>query len=124
MATNLVFSDGDSGVWPNATPTAVEGGVAPASGLACLVGQKPGVCLNDAGEGSNDSGACDVAIRDTYDLEVTDEATGGIAYGDIVYYDEGDDALTNDPTGNVFYGYARGVVGDGLTATIPISVGY
>lgn len=120
MAVNLVYADGESGVWSNVTPTNVEGGGSPASGKAALVSQKPGVCLNNAGEGNNDAGACDLAIQNTFSLPVT--AVGAIAYGDEIYYTTATNILTDASAGGVLFGYARAALGIG-SGDIPVSVG-
>ncbi len=61
----------------------------------------------------------------SYKLSVFDEATTGIAIGDLIYYDDtavGSPStnLTNVAESNVIFGYALGVVTANATATIEI----
>lgn len=122
MATNL-YMDERRYIKGAATAPAT-----PVSGDPVLLGQIPGVALTDEGEGGNASGEITIDTAGVYDLSVKGENAGGnsaVAIGDIIYYEAGQTPpLNKDATNGVRFGYALGTVGSGLTATIPVRIGY
>lgn len=122
MATNLHMNDGrylTGAATAPATPT---------SGDPVLLGQIPGVALTDEAEGGNAAGQITLDTGGVYNLSVKGEGAAGnaaVAIGDIIYYEAGQTPpLNKDATNGVRFGYALGTVGSGLTATIPVKVGY
>lgn len=123
MATNMIQAPQDT-VLSNVTPSYP---AAPTSGAPGLVGQIPGVCLNDAGEGGNAAGAVDFETAGVFDLEVEAVNNGGnsaVAVGDILYYEAGEDPPLNKDATAVRFGYALEVISSGQTGTIKVKVGY
>lgn len=95
----------------------------PAVGAPVRLGLLTGVAMTLEGEGGNVAGQCTVDFGDrVYTHSVVDEVAGGggIAIGDVLFYDDVLDGLTNDPSGNYFFGFALEAVGNGLTATIRV----
>lgn len=96
----------------------------PASGDPVVVGQIPGVALID----EQTDGAVTVDTAGVYNLSVKGENNAGnsaVAVGDILYFEAGQTPPINkDNVAGVRFGYALGTVGSGLTATIPVKVGY
>ncbi len=122
MATNLYMEEGrylTGAATAPATPT---------SGGPVLLGQIPGVAMGLEGEGGNASAEITIDTKGVYNLSVKGENAGGnsaVAIGDIIYYEAGQTPpLNKDATNGVRFGYALGTVGSGLTATIPVKIGY
>lgn len=94
---------------------------APDSGDPVLLGQIPGVAVQDEeadGDTSIDTGG-------VYNLDVVGEDDGGnaaIAAGDIVYYDAGE--INVDAVNGTRYGYALDAVDAGATTNIRVKIGY
>lgn len=122
MATNLYQHDGR---YLSAVASAP---ATPVSGNPVLIGQIPGVALTDEGEGGNDATKTSIDTGGVYNLNVEGVDGSGnsaVALGDILYYDAAATVKINkDATNGVRFGYALGTVGSGLTATIPIKIGY
>jgi predicted RecA/RadA family phage recombinase len=115
MATNQVYSKGDELIEP------VASGVL--SGAPVVVGQMPGVAQTDRDANGNAS----VDFDGVYNLSVKGINAGGntaIAYGDILYYTTGDTPPISAKATGVRFGYARGAVTSGATATIAVKLGY
>lgn len=89
------------------------------SGNPVAVGALPGVLVDTR----DAAGYASVDTRGAYNLAVS--ATGAISAGDIVYLATylGAPVLSNINTG-VRFGYALAAVGNGLTATIEVRIGY
>jgi predicted RecA/RadA family phage recombinase len=95
----------------------------PASGDPVLVGQIPGVALT----AERADGTVTIATDGVWSLSVKGIDGGGnsaVAVGDIIYYVTGDTPKLSKKATGVRFGYARGTVGTGATATIPVQVGY
>ena len=124
MAKNLI-QPADDHVLSNIDPTYP---ASPASGDPGLYGQIPGVCLNDAGDGGNDSGKVDFQTAGIFDLAVEAVDNSGnqaITAGDIIYYDQAATIKLNvDSTNGVRYGYALEDISEGANDTINVKVGY
>lgn len=122
MATNLHMNDGRY-ITGAATQPAT-----PVSGSPVLLGQIPGVALTGEAEGGNAAGEITIDTGGVYNLSVEGVNNGGnsaVAIGDIIYYEAGEDPpLNKDSVSGVRFGYALGTVGSGLTATIPVKIGY
>lgn len=118
MAKNTVY------MWTKSRPMTCSQPATPASGDPVLCGQIPGVALT----AEDSAGVTTVALDGMFELSVKGEGAGGnaaVADGDILYYEAGQTPPINkDATNGVRYGYARGVVSSGATATIPVEVGY
>lgn len=101
---------------------------APTSGDPGLLGQIPGVCLNDAGDGGNDAGKVDFQLAGVFDLAVEAVNNAGnvaVAIGDILYYDQAATIKINkDATNGVRFGYALEAITSGSNDTINVKVGY
>jgi predicted RecA/RadA family phage recombinase len=102
-----------------------DGGVL--SGDPCVVGQIPGVALQnkDAANGVT------VDTLGVYSLSVKGvglaAANVAVAVGDIIYYVPGTTpklSKSSDGVGAVRYGYALGIVSSGATANIDVRLGY
>lgn len=124
MAKNLVQAAEDY-VLSNVTPTQP---ATPTSGDPGLLGQIPGVCLNDAGEGGNAAGAVDLQTAGIFDLAVEavdNVGNSAVASGDILYYDAAATIKINkDAVNGVRFGYALEVIAAGANDTIQVKVGY
>jgi predicted RecA/RadA family phage recombinase len=121
MAKNMVYK------WRKTRPLVATDPATPASGDPVLAGQTAGVALT----AENADGVTTVALDGQFTLSVKGLGTGGansaVADGDIVYYVPGNTpklSKASDGAGAVRFGYARGTVGSGATATIPVEVGY
>lgn len=94
------------------------------SGDPVVVGQIPGVCLNDR----QTDGKATVATAGVFTLSVKGEGAAGaaaVAEGDLLYYESGQTPPVNkDATNGVRFGYALEAVASGTTATIKVKVGY
>ncbi|OFV87453.1 MAG: hypothetical protein A3J75_06520 [Acidobacteria bacterium RBG_16_68_9] len=91
------------------------------SGDPVIVGEAlPGVLCTDRSA----AGTATIDTAGTYEHDV-EAAAGAIAPGDIVYLAEylGAPVLSNTNTGDRF-GYALGVVGNGLTVATEVKTGY
>jgi hypothetical protein len=102
-----------------------DGGVL--SGDPCIIGQLPGVALQN----KDVAGGVSVDTLGDYNLAVKGvglaAANVAVAAGDILYYVPGNTpklCKSSDGTGAVRYGYALGVVLSGATSTIEVRVGY
>jgi hypothetical protein len=113
MADNFKYWEGDQ-IKVSAAGTS--------AGDPFVLGQIPGVCLNDA-----DDDDYNVLKRNgTADLEVEAvdaDGVSAIAAGDILYYTEGDDPHLNKKTTGVRFGYALEAVASS-TGTIEVLIGY
>ena len=96
----------------------------PASGDPVVCGQIPGVAL----VAEDSAGLTTVALDGEFTLSVKGENAGGnsaVADGDILYYEAGQaPPINKDATNGIRFGYARGAVSSGATATIPVEIGY
>ncbi len=118
MAKNTHF------MWTRSRPLVCTQPATPASGDPVICGQIPGVAL--ANEDTN--GETSVALDGAFLLVVKGETTtdAAVAAGDILYYDTAatPHKLNKDSANGVRFGYALAAVGSGVTATIPVEVGY
>ncbi|ROO82587.1 uncharacterized protein DUF2190 [Actinocorallia herbida] len=118
MARNIVHEAGD------ALYVAVTAPATPVSGDPVLIGQIPGVAITD----EQSDGKTSVLCTGVANLLVKGETTvnAAITAGDIVYYDAAASPhkINKDNTNGVRYGYALADVGSGVTATIPVKIGY
>lgn len=104
----------------------------PASGDPALVGQIPCVALTTESttgldSTGNASGEATFAIDGTWLLSVKGidgVGNSAVAIGDILYYVAADTPKLSKKATGVRYGYARGTVGSGATATIEVQLGY
>jgi predicted RecA/RadA family phage recombinase len=97
--------------------------VVPASGDPVVIGQIPGVALID----EEASGDVTFDTAGVWDLSVAAIDGGGnsaVVRGDVLYYVAADVPKLSKKVAGVRFGYALGPVGAGLTATIPVKVGY
>lgn len=98
----------------------------PASGDPVRVaGNITGIALTKEGEGQNATGKTTVhigAFVANFSVEGQGPSAGSaVAVGDSIYYDSAASTkLNKDNTNGVFFGFALGTVGSGLTATIPV----
>lgn len=115
MALDRVYAQ-SSQVMPNlvVTPAAVK------SGKPCLFGNIPGVALEDA-----DASNATIMQKDgIFNLSVI-ASNGAIVAGDLLYLDTATAAvLSNTSASSIRFGYALAAIGNGLTATIQVQVGY
>lgn len=118
MAENTVY------MWTKSRPLVCSQPATPQSGDPVLCGQIPGVAL--VHEDSN--GVTTVALDGVFELSVKGETTtdAAVNIGDILYYDSAatPHKLNKDSSNGVRFGYAHAAVGSGVTATIPVEVGY
>ena len=118
MAKNRVRKDGRF-ISKAATSPAT-----PASGDPVVVGQIPGVALID----ETSDGNVTVDTAGVYNPSVKGENNVGasaVAVGDILFFEAGQvPPINKDNVAGIRYGYALAAVGSGLTATIPVKVGY
>ena len=115
MATNQIMKPGYQ------MTVVVTDPAAPNSGDPVRFGLLTGVALLD--EGAGGAGATETVVDfgpGVWDLPVTDEVGGGVAVGDVVFYKDGIDGLTNDPSSTYFFGYALEAVGIGATTTVNV----
>ena len=89
------------------------------SGGPCVVGKIPCVAAMDAA-----SGVVVPYIKGVFTLSIKDTAGGGIALGDILYFDNTTTPKVNNTNTGVRYGYALAAVGSGLTASVDVLLGY
>lgn len=115
MATNRVYA-GRPEILPDLAVLPVDAD----SGGPVVIGKIPGVALKDA-----DSDHKTIVQTDgIFDLSVKDTATGGIAVGDILYFDNATTPKVNNTNTGIRYGYALEVIANGLTDTINVLIGY
>lgn len=117
MAANMVVK------WTKTRSFVCTDPATPASGDPVIDGQIPGVALvaEDA------AGLTTVALDGDFTLSVKGVDGGGnsaVADGDLIYYVSGDTPKLSKKNSGVRFGYARGTVGSGSTATIRVQVGY
>lgn len=116
MATNRKFERGQQlSVAPtNAPNDPVD------SGDPILIGELPGVALNDEADSE-----VTAQFDGVFDLAVVgnDGSAAAISAGDIVYYNTGSDQIDSNSSGTRF-GYALEDVGSGATTTIQVKIGY
>jgi predicted RecA/RadA family phage recombinase len=98
------------------------------SGDPIVSGQLPAIAQTDRRTSGTFSGKASCSLEGVYDLSVkgvTNAAANiAVAEGDILYYNAAATPKINKDTTGVRFGYALGAVGSGLTATIPVKVGY
>lgn len=92
-----------------------------AAGNPVRLGNMTGVALTLEGQGGNAAGQCtvDFGLR-VWDLLVTDAVGGGIAAGDVLFYQDGAPGTITNGAAGFFFGFALEPVGMGLTATIRV----
>lgn len=92
------------------------------AGDPMCVGNIPVVLLTDAEAASPYYATCQ--LDGVFDISV--KATGGaIAVGDILYFETAaTPKIDNSSGGNVRFGYALEAIGNGLTDTINVQIGY
>jgi len=95
------------------------------NGLGAIAAGGVGICGNFAVVCPSAVGAGAVGQGETegeYDLSVVDTVGGGIAVGDVLTVALATGVVSNTAigAGQVHFGYAREVVGAGLTATINV----
>lgn len=122
MAVNRLYAQGNQ-TMPNLDFTGQnKAGSAVKSGDPVVVGSIPGVAAIDA----DATGAGIMFTDGIFNLSVKGETSGGngaLAEGTIVYFDSAKAALNGDNT-KVRFGYLLKGVGSGVTATVPVQVGY
>lgn len=121
MAKNEVFRDADR------LQVACSAPATPVSGDPVIYGQRPGVC--EVSESADGLASVKFSGEFTFSVKgvTTAAANSAVAEGDILYY-----VAANTPplskavgdSGAVRFGYAAAAVGSGLTATIPVIIGY
>ena len=110
MANNIVYEE------PTTLTLVCSEPAAPDAGDPVRFGNLTGIAVDD----ENAAGETVVKIGTfVCDVSVDDDVGGGIAVGDLLYYDSATDAIDND-SGGYFFGFALEVVGVGLTATINV----
>jgi predicted RecA/RadA family phage recombinase len=121
MSANMVYK------WSKTRPLTCSDPATPASGDPVVEGQIPGVAL--AAEDA--AGLTTVALDGDFNLSVKGVTTGAsgsaVVAGDILYYVPGNTPKLSKASGDsgaVRFGYARGAVNSGATATIRVQVGY
>jgi hypothetical protein len=118
MAANMVYK------WTRTRPLVCSDPTTPASGDPVVAGQTPGVALIN--EVTAD-GITTVALDGDFNLSVKGVDGGGnsaVADGDVIYYVTADTPKLSKKATGVRFGYARGAVTSGSTATIRVQVGY
>lgn len=117
MAKNRKYVEGDN------LSVVVTNPAAPVSGDPVRYGQRPGVALTD----ERADGTTSVQFDGVFELSVQGVDQGGnsaVAAGDILYYTDADTPKLSKKNTGVRFGYAKGTVGSGATATIEVIVGY
>ena len=117
MAKNTVI------MWTKSRAETCSHPAVPASGDPVRTGQRPGVALTN--EDANGQTTC--AENGVFSLSVKGvDGSGNVAVadGDILYYVDADTPVLSKKATGVRFGYARGAVTSGGTATIPVEVGY
>jgi len=115
MADNIV-----SRINPMPWPVVVTDPAVPSSGDPVRFGSLTGIALLNEGAGGVPATQTMVDFGwFVATIPVTDVVGGGIAVGDVVYYDDGADRLENDVTGTPF-GIALAVVGAGATTAVNV----
>jgi len=117
MSANMVYK------WSKTRPLTCSDPATPASGDPVIAGQTPGVAL--AAEDA--AGLTTVALDGDFTLSVKGVDGGGnsaVADGDILYYVSADTPKISKKATGVRFGYARGAVNSGATASIRVQVGY
>lgn len=121
MAVNRLYAQGNRTLPPSGITAQNKAGSAGKSGDPVLIGQIPGVLMNDADALGNG-----VMQKDgIFNLSVKGENNVGnaaITLGARLYLDSAKTVLNADNT-KVFFGYALAGVGSGATTTIPVQVG-
>lgn len=118
MATNQVFEEGDS------LAVVVTDPATPAAGDPVRYGERPGVARIAKRASDN---LTTVNFEGVYNLSVKAIDGGGnsaVAEGDILYYVDADTPKLSKKTAGHRYGYAKGTITSGSTATIQVIVGY
>jgi predicted RecA/RadA family phage recombinase len=88
------------------------------SGSPVVIGAWPGVALTDRDADGNAT----IDHGGVYELAVS-ATEGAIVPGDVLYYEDFDEPLTNDSSAARF-GYALEAIASGVETTIPVKVGY
>ena len=115
MANDIVFEPG------YVRSMVVTDPAAPNSGDPVRVGKMTGVAMTKIAEGGNDATHTTVNLGPfTINVLVKDDNTGGIAYGDAIFYEDSGSKLTNLAVGTYFFGIALGVVTTGAQTVIEV----
>lgn len=117
MAKNVVL------MWTKTRALTCTDPTTPASGDPVRCGQIPGVALT----AEDTDGLTTSALDGQFSLSVKGVDGSGnsaVADGDILYYVDGDTPKLSKKATGVRFGYAKGTVGTGSTATIPVEIGY
>lgn len=117
MAKNTVI------MWTKSRDLTCTDPATPASGDPVRCGQTPGVALT----AERADGTTTVAEDGVFSLSVKGVDGSGnaaVADGDILYYVDADTPKLSKKTTGVRFGYAKGAVTSGGTATINVEVGY
>ena len=115
MAKNLIYGEAKGLAVVCSDPTT------PASGAPVRYGEMTGVALVD----ENDDGetSVDFTPGNVWELSVKGVDGGGnsaVAAGDKLYYVDADSPKLSKKTAGRFFGFAKGTVGSGQTATIEV----
>lgn len=97
------------------------------SGDPVVVGQMPGVALNDASDTVANGGTTTIQFDGVFDLSVKaidGSGNSAVAAGDVLYYVAADTPRLSKKNTGVRFGYATAAITAGSTATIPVKVGY
>ncbi len=91
------------------------------SGDPVCVNENVGVAISDSEDGwvlvDTGPGRYELSVK-----AVDDSGDSAIAWGDKIYYVEGDDPPLSKKSSGVLFGYARGEVAAGQTATIEVKI--
>lgn len=96
----------------------------PASGDPVRFGEQTGVALTDEGDGGN--GATETTVlfggfTGTFSVAGVDgSGNAAVAAGDKIFYVDADTPVLSKKATGRFFGFARGTVGSGATATIEV----
>jgi len=118
MAKNAVYVEGDE------LAVVVTDPASPKSGDPVIYGQRPGVAMTDE---DTTTGRTTVDFDGVYNLSVKGVDTSGnsaVAEGDILYYVAADTPKLSKKNTGVRFGYAKGAITGGQTASIDVIIGY
>lgn len=93
------------------------------SGAPFVVGQMPGVLLNDSDATTNKNILKRNGVFDLSVAAIDANGASAVVAGDILYYTSGDTPKLNKKTTGVRFGYADEAIASG-TSTINVAIGY
>ena len=115
MAKNIKFASGRQLTVP--VPAGTK------SGDPVVYGQRPGIALEDRDADGNAPVNFD-AVPELSVKGVDGAGNKAIAEGDVIYYVAEDTPKLSVKATGIRYGYAKGTVASGATATIQVILGY